>query len=133
MAAIQYAALVIPVAHAECMNRLLNQAWHDGGDNLSVRCSPTGAEPATHFLGGLPISDAEKAEFPYSKENGIEVDPEGPAAEFTQTQADDALAALEINIRTGNMDMILSEVATACINALFATMDPPLQKIIIGD
>lgn len=36
-----------PISHAEALNRKLNVAWRDEGDNLSVPLSPSGHNPAT--------------------------------------------------------------------------------------
>lgn len=38
-----------PAHSINTLNRAINEAWKDGGDNLSVRLSPSGAEPATYF------------------------------------------------------------------------------------
>ncbi len=45
----------------------LNVINGDEGDNLSVPMSSNGQEPATHFLGSLPLTDEHKATYPFSK------------------------------------------------------------------
>jgi len=48
----------------EALNRAINLAWRDAGDNISVRLSPDGNEPATHFGGSGAIEDWRIAELP---------------------------------------------------------------------
>lgn len=46
------------------LNRALNSAWKDSGDNLSVKLSPNGAKPATYFGGSGTIEKWRIAELP---------------------------------------------------------------------
>lgn len=124
----QYGALIVPIEHAECINRIMNQVWNDSGDNFSQRLSADGQEPATHIMLSDNMNDAQKAGFPWSREAGVEVDPEGPAAEFTQQQVDDAIGAIVSHILGGASGETLGAVAERCISIILA--DRELQRII---
>ena len=51
-------------ASIDALNRAINEAWKDSGDNLSVGLSPSGVEPATYFGGSGTIEDWRIAELP---------------------------------------------------------------------
>lgn len=53
-----------PAVSIDALNRAINVAWKDSGDNLSVRLSPSGAEPVTYFGGSGTIEDWRIAELP---------------------------------------------------------------------
>lgn len=53
-----------PAVSIEPLNRAINAAWRDSGDNLSVRLSASGAEPATFFGGSGTIEDWRISELP---------------------------------------------------------------------
>lgn len=53
-----------PAESIHALNRAINEAWKDAGDNLSVRLSPSGAEPATYFGGSGHIEEWRIAELP---------------------------------------------------------------------
>ena len=53
-----------PAVSIDALNRAINVAWKDSGDNLSVRLSPSGAEPVTYFGGSGTIEDWRLAELP---------------------------------------------------------------------
>ena len=46
------------------LNRAINLAWKDSGDNLSVGLSPSGTPPATYFGGSGTVEDWRVAELP---------------------------------------------------------------------
>lgn len=53
-----------PAVSIEALNRAINVAWRDSGDDVSVRLSPSGAEPATYFGGSGTIEDWRISELP---------------------------------------------------------------------
>lgn len=53
-----------PAVSINSLNRAINAAWKDSGDNLSVRLSSSGAEPATYFGGSGGIEDWRISELP---------------------------------------------------------------------
>lgn len=53
-----------PAGSVDALNRAINAAWKDSGENLSVRLSHSGAEPATYFGGSGTIEDWRIAELP---------------------------------------------------------------------
>jgi len=52
-------AFLFPVEHVAHANRRLNEVYRDSGDNLSVRLSTTGEEPATYLGANGYIGPAE--------------------------------------------------------------------------
>lgn len=50
-----YMVLVIPVAQAEAMNRVLNVVFSDTGDNFSLPASNDGGNTTTHMWLGMPV------------------------------------------------------------------------------
>lgn len=128
MADIQYILFAIPVAHGEVMNRVWNQIFHDSGDNLESRYSANGQEPASHLIGGLPIDDATKARYPFSKSaTDFTLDPLGPAGAYTQAQVDDAVAALESVLLTGPT---LGGAGASAMATMCAAMGIQLIKLV---
>lgn len=53
-----------PAVSIDGLNRAINAAWKDSGDNLSVRLSPSGTDPVTYFGGSGTIEDWRIAELP---------------------------------------------------------------------
>jgi hypothetical protein len=125
---IQYIVFAIPVAFGEVMNRVWNQINSDSGDNLSQRFSANGQEPASHLIGGLPIDDATKATYPYSKTADFTLDPLGPAGAYTQQQVDDAVAALESVLLTGPT---LGEAGPQALETICTLMG--IQRIVLPE
>lgn len=56
--------LFCPASSSDALNRAINAAWNDSGDDLSVRLSPNGAEPATYFGGSGTIEEWRISELP---------------------------------------------------------------------
>lgn len=56
--------LFAPAQSITAVNRALNVAWRDSGDNISVKLSPSGLEPATYYGGSGTIEDWRIAELP---------------------------------------------------------------------
>lgn len=96
-----YAIYVIPDAHKAAINLVLNLLWSDSGDNISQPLSSDGQEPATHWFGGQPVSAASANELQTLGDN-MPVPSEGwPYEGVSEQAAIDAVAALYINVNTG--------------------------------
>lgn len=54
--------LFAPASCIEAVNQALNIAWKDSGNNISVKLSPTGVDPATYFGGSGTIENWRIAE-----------------------------------------------------------------------
>lgn len=59
---------LVPIEHGPAINRLFNVINGDVGDNVSIPMSATGLDPATHIMMSRPLTDAQAAGFPYSKD-----------------------------------------------------------------
>lgn len=125
----QYQLFAVPIAYADKANRLFNQINQDSGDNLVVRYSANGQEPATYLLGGWPIDDATKATFPYSLSAEFDVDTEGPAGAYTTQELVEAAEAMTGHVITDSDSTMVSVLADQAKAVVCAAKG--IQEIIL--
>ena len=96
-----YAIVVVPDAHKNAANRVFNLLFSDSGDNLSQPLSADAQEPASHWFGGWPVSP-EQANTLQTLGDSMPIPSEGwPHEGVSEEDAAAAVAALYINVNTG--------------------------------
>lgn len=96
-----YCILVIPDEHKGPINRVLNALFGDSGDNLSQPLSANGADPATYWYGGWPVTAEQANQLQGLGDNMPVPDGGWPYMDVTEEQAVAAVAALYLNVNTG--------------------------------
>lgn len=96
-----YAIYVIPDAHKNAINRVLNLLWSDSGDNISQPLSADGQFPASHWFGGQPVSAAGANGLQALGDNMPVPSGGWPYEGVSEQAAIDAVAALYLNVNTG--------------------------------
>lgn len=104
-----YAVFVIPAAQKVAANRLLAMVFGDdilNSANISAKCSASGSEPPTHWLGGLGVEGAVAATLQALATDLPAPDGGWPlmvgdVEALSETDAQVAASALYLNINTG--------------------------------
>lgn len=114
-----YSLIIIPIAHAEAFNRMLNVIFNDSGDNLSRDASPDGKFPVTHKVGGAPLP-VDFLAFLHSMGTVPFVLPPGQSyplpGGITEQNVIDARAA--VSVETSSGDVSTSELVDKCLAAM---------------
>jgi hypothetical protein len=129
-----YMVLVVPIAQAEAMNRVLNVLFGDSGDNLSVPASDDGGSTTTHMWLGMPVPNASTLAHIQSLYASILADTVAPEGGWPLMDGEveilskaDALTAalsLYVNTNTGENAAALPLLNKATVFSALGLQDP---------
>lgn len=127
MSFVGYTTWIIPAAHREAANRVMNLVHNDSGDSFIAPLSPTGNAPATHYATGGFV-DADEITLWANMPSSLPTPSGGwPWQGITEGQAIAAIAVLVREVRMD--DPSKPDIASKCISA--AKLVDVLQDVVI--